>query len=159
MKKLSILPAILILALCFGAAQVFAQQTEKPTRVILKLFVQDTFSETYTIPVDVNKKGSKDRSGGGVAKDYGPNYDPKTDPPFGPGYEYDWKAVVISKTQTRITLSVKIDDGEDVGRKVKKTFVVTNGQETKIQLKRNVAVVAYYGLEEDRPEETEESEN
>jgi hypothetical protein len=151
MKKPSILLAILALTLCCGAAQVFAQEKAKPTQIILELFVQDKYADTHIIPVNVNKIGAADVSGGGVAKDYGPNYDVKTEGLLGPGYSYKWKAVVINKNQTRITLSVKIEDGEDINRKVKKTFIVTNNQPTKLQLNYRINLVAYYGSKEEEP--------
>lgn len=145
MKKLSILLAILTFTLCSGAAQIFAQEKAEPKQIILELSVQDSAFETHVIPVNVSKIGATDKGGTGIAKDYGPNYDAKNEPPLGPGYSINWKAVVISKNQTRITLSIKIGDGADINRKVKKTFIVTGNQRTKIQFDYGINLVAYYG--------------
>jgi hypothetical protein len=148
MKKFSSLLAILIFALCFGAIQGFAQKQTKPKQaIILELSVQDESVETFEMPLNLNKPGSTKSSDEGLAKDAGPGYDEKVDGPLGPGYSVKWKALVISKNQTRITLTVTIDDGIDVNRKVRKTFLISRNRKTKLQLKNNVSLVAYYGFE------------
>jgi hypothetical protein len=148
MKKFSSLLAVLIFAFCFGAVQDFAQKQSKPKQaIILELSVQDKNYETFKMPINLNKIGSTKSSNEGLAKDYGPNYDEKVEGPLGPGYSVKWKADVISKNQTKITLTVKIEDGIDVNRKVRKTFLITRNRQTKLQLKNNVNFVAYYGFE------------
>lgn len=148
MKKFLILLVVFVLASPFVSIEIFAQEkTDAQPIIILKLFVQDSNSDTFEIPIDLNKIGSANSSNETIVKDYGPKYDEKTEPPLGPGYSVKWKIVVIGKNQTKITLSVKIEDGGDIGRKIKKTFIVMDNQQTKLQLSYDINLVAYYGFE------------
>ena len=101
--------------------------------------------------MNFGKVGSTSHGGGGIAKDYGPNY---TGPALPPGYSYEWRATVIDKSRSKVRLWIRdVDDGSSdvngyaVGCGTHKAFFVRRIGQTKLRMGCKVKVNAYFGFE------------